>query len=130
MRSTSMFCLATLLLFLLVSLGCKREKVKVSEVEERIDKNILPGSTKEQVLDFLGSLKVNSIKVEHTEYIPKKPIGTDELKDPKTEVYGYIVAWMKNTGSDLLQVYNIRIVFYFDRLEHLILYRVESFGDW
>src|SRR5437870_10792117 len=97
--------------FLLVSCG-KVTRVRQEEVEERIKREIPVGSRTLQVIAFLDALNINGVKVEHRGYIPGKLIGTDELKDPRHEVAGYVAGWMKEVSRDpsKFQVYSIRMI--------------------
>jgi hypothetical protein len=120
------------IMFLAFSCACKVTRVTTKEVDEWINTNIPVGSTKDEVIAFLDSSKVNSLQAKHNEFRPYAPEGTDVPDANPHLVYGYLVASIPNAGKDdtKLQVYNIRVVFYFGKEQNLIDHKTQMFGDW
>ena len=114
------------------SCGKKEMKVTNSQMEELIKKEIPIGSSRSQVVTFVDSLNINSVKAITLGYMDGSPSGTDELKGRRNEVKGYLLARLPKVGTDpsQFQVYEMRVMFYFGAGERLIDYKIQTHGDW
>ena len=107
-------------------------KVTDKQIDELIKKELPIGASKSQVIAFVDSVNLGSLKVINHGYHVGKPGGTDGLEGRQHEVTGYLVAGIPKVGSNprQLQVYHMRILFYFGEGDRLISYRIETRGDW
>ncbi len=119
---------------MLVMSSCGQQEMKVTDkqIDELIKKELPIGASKSQVIAFVESVKLDSLKVINYGYNVGKPGGTDGLEGRQHEVTGYLVAGIPKVGrSDRqFQVYNMRILFYFGEGDRFIGYRIETRGDW
>ena len=107
-------------------------RVSVEETDRWINGNIPVGSTKDEVVAFLESATIKSLRAEHNGFVPHAPDGTDARGSHDSMVRGYLVATIQNAADDRtkLQVYRIRIVFYFGDDQRLMDHRIQMLGDW
>jgi hypothetical protein len=92
-------------------------KSAIEKVEDQIKKGLPPGSSKQQVYDFLNSRKIPSAGYD---------AGPDPLvgrADQERQWRRYVVAWIPK-GS-----YPIKIIFYFDESQNLDTFTMQKLDD-
>ena len=124
----------TAITLVLVLSSCGQQEMKVidKQMDELIKKELPIGASKSKVIAFVDSINLDSLKVINYGYHIGKPDGTDGLEGRQNEVTGYLVAGIPKVGSNprQLQVYNMRILFYFGEGDRLISHKIETRGDW
>ena len=130
-----MLILATCLAFT----ACKDPGITLARVEGDIRKAIPTGATKDQVLQFLSTYQVNKHKFEPEQYI-QDPIYVDgllegikngDVKVPqdlgeklKKHLKGFLRASIPNVKESPIAAADIVVIFYFDKDERVIDYKV------
>ena len=123
-----------IMLLLATQIACWSQRmpprVTVKEVDKRIRSEIPIGSSLSRVMAFVDSLKFDSVKIVHSEYLPILPDDSLELIPSEVEAAaeGHVIATLVNVERDDLAAYNIDIYFYFGKGGHLIHYTVKKHG--
>lgn len=105
-------------------------RVTVEQIDERVRSAVPVGSSVSQVIAFIDSIKIDSLKIVRNEYLPGLPDDNLEHIPANIEraTVGYLVAAIVNVERDDLAAYNIDIYFYFGEDGKLIYYTVKKHG--
>ncbi|HEY9283977.1 MAG TPA: hypothetical protein VIP46_11040 [Pyrinomonadaceae bacterium] len=108
--------------------SCERLVITEAELNERIYKEVPPGSTKEQVVKFLDSLEIRGRRPKRYHYKPYEYTFTREGKEVK--VAGSIFAVFPDAGAWIFPGDASRgVIFEFDGSGRLVNYIIENFGN-
>jgi hypothetical protein len=106
-----------------------KPKVTKGDVYRAISKDIRIGATKEEILQYVSSAKVNGIKANSRGYVKNGSYYTVTAPDNKEiGVEGTIFPSFPNEEMFFNFCPHVGIIFYFDKFDKLITYHIDCFG--
>jgi hypothetical protein len=134
-RSAALFPVTALLVGVAILSGCQ-ERIYLSqdEVEQRIKRELSPGTSPEQVEEFIKSFQSQFFvsRSDYRELISQPPDSSLDVPENKQlQPQGYIGCWIYRTGRSpkMFATWNIRMTFYFDKNRRLIGHQLRTVGE-
>ena len=101
--------------------SCKENAPTVKEVEAAIKKELPIGTSKDQVLQFIKSRKFGSYK-----FISPYYYGPPPEKYLQTDIDESVATGILDVRRTFFATYSIGVIFYFDKENKLVDYKVEE----
>jgi hypothetical protein len=128
--------LSTVLIILLVGVSalssCKKEiYLSQDEVQARLQKDLPPGSSIEQVKSFIRAYQSNfQVTIDDYRQEIPEPSLSDAPENKLPNAQGYLGATIFRTGinPEIFAHYNIRLVIYFDQNKLLVGHKIYTVG--
>ena len=127
-------CLAYVMLACALAPGCRAKRVvTVEQVDEMIKNHLHVGSNKAEVVAFIDSLKIDSLRVIHSDsFLGLEHLRWDTFDEQKVAVLGdrlkeFYEAGVEDTApSTTTFMIRIRMRFYFDQNGKLLDYTIKE----